>query len=103
LMNMVRGGPGGRFRTKRSSIEKELMSLSYQSIKPLRCGMMREGRGDDREVWEQGMCNMNGGGVIGLGGGLGVRLLMSAYRALTGCLYIRRRSVHHTTIITSPC
>jgi hypothetical protein len=39
-MCMVRDGPGGRLRTKRSSMEKEEMSLSYQAVKPVRLGMM---------------------------------------------------------------
>jgi hypothetical protein len=42
-MCMVRDGPGGRLRTKRSSIEKEERSLSYQAVKPVRLGMV-EGR-----------------------------------------------------------
>jgi len=42
-MKIVRGGPGGRLRTKRSSIEKEEMSLSYQAMKPVRFGMMDGG------------------------------------------------------------
>jgi hypothetical protein len=46
-MNMVRGGPGGRLRMKRSSIEKEEMSLSYQSIKLLRFGIVGgDGKGE---------------------------------------------------------
>lgn len=43
-MRMVRGGPGGRLRTKRSSIEKDERSLSYQAVKPVRLGMV-EGKG----------------------------------------------------------
>ena len=42
-MNMVRGGPGGRLRMKRSSMENEEMSLSYQAVKPVRLGMAEEG------------------------------------------------------------
>lgn len=50
-MNMVRGGPGGRLRTKRSSIENEEMSLSYQAVKPVCLGMaMAEGEGEKVEV-----------------------------------------------------
>lgn len=47
-MCMVRGGPGGRLRTKRSSIEKDERSLSYQATKPVRLGMV----GGGRERWE---------------------------------------------------
>lgn len=51
MMNMVRGGPGGRLRTKRSSIENEEMSLSYQAVKPVCLGMaMAEGEGEKVEV-----------------------------------------------------
>ena len=44
MMKMVRGGPGGRLRTKRSSMEKEEMSLSYQAVKPVRFDMMDGGK-----------------------------------------------------------
>ena len=49
-MNIVRGGPGGRLRTKRSSMEKEEMSLSYQAVKPVRLGMAEEGGERDGSV-----------------------------------------------------
>lgn len=39
-MCMVRGGPGGRLRTKRSSMEKDERSLSYQAVKPVRLGIV---------------------------------------------------------------
>jgi len=48
-MKIVRGGPGGSLRTKRSSIEKEEMSLSYQAMKPVRFGMVEERREEGRE------------------------------------------------------
>jgi hypothetical protein len=43
-MCMVRDGPGGRLRTKRSSMEKDERSLSYQAVKPVRLDMVEEGK-----------------------------------------------------------
>ena len=62
-MNMVRGGPGGRLRMKRSSIENEEMSLSYQAVKPVRLGMAE---GGGREMWERGedVCNVSEGAPV---------------------------------------
>ena len=47
-MYMVRDGPGGRLRTKRSSIEKDERNLSYQAVNPVCLGMVEGGR----ERWE---------------------------------------------------
>ncbi len=52
-MCMVRDGPGGRLRTKRSSMENEDMSLSYQAVKPVRLGMVE---GGEREGCEDDDC-----------------------------------------------